>query len=110
MGEVYHAAYRKGEGRWRELLAPGLYHPQDVPAVQERGWLGCGSGFAAHGAALASRYGDALAATRADALPTARAVLKLALPIFAAGQGEDAASAIPVYVRNKVALKASERR
>jgi tRNA threonylcarbamoyladenosine biosynthesis protein TsaB len=36
-------------------------------------------------------------------------MLRLALPVFAAGQGEDAVAAVPLYVRDKVALKTSER-
>jgi hypothetical protein len=36
--------------------------------------------------------------------------LKLALPRFAAGEALDAAAALPVYLRDKVAQKASERR
>ena len=46
---------------------------------------------------------------RSDVGPTARAVLKLAIPRFAAGQAKDAATALPVYLRDKVAKKTSER-
>ena len=110
MGEVYHAAYRRERGQWQEVFAPGLYKPGEVPAMQEDGWLGCGSGFAAHGESLKSCYGEALVGLRPDVQATARTVLKLAMPVFAAGKGEDAATATPVYIRDKVALKTSERR
>jgi tRNA threonylcarbamoyladenosine biosynthesis protein TsaB len=109
MGEVYHAAYAREHGRWREVLSPGLYRPGDVPAVAGGGWIGCGSGFAAHREALAARHADRLAAIRDGVAPTARAVLALAAPEFAAGKGADAATAVPVYLRDKVALKTSER-
>jgi hypothetical protein len=36
-------------------------------------------------------------------------VLKLAILRFAAGDVKDAAGAVPVYLRDKVALKTSER-
>jgi tRNA threonylcarbamoyladenosine biosynthesis protein TsaB len=109
MGEVYHAAYRKTHGQWTEMSPPGLYRPAEVPAVAGSGWIGCGSGFAAHREALAARHAGRLAAIRPELAPTARAVLALAAPRFAAGKGADAATAVPVYLRDKVALKTSER-
>jgi len=36
-------------------------------------------------------------------------VLELAMPRFAAGEARDAATAVPVYLRDKVALKTGER-
>ena len=109
MGEVYHAAYRKSGGNWIEMHAPGLYHPDAVPQVEGRDWFGCGSGFRVHRAALARRYDGAISRTDADAVPNAAAVLRLATQVFALGQGVDAAAAAPLYVRDKVALKSSER-
>lgn len=109
MGEVYHGAYSKSGGNWIEMHAPGLYHPDAVPAVEGGGWTACGSGFRVHGAALAQRYAGAIARTDAGAVPQAVAMLRLARAVFAAGQGVDAAAAVPLYVRDKVALKASER-
>lgn len=109
MGEVYHAAYRKdGEG-WIEMHAPGLYRPDAVPAVEGGDWTGCGSGFGVHATLLAQRYAGAIARTDAAAVPNAAAMLRLAQGMFAAGLGVDAAAAVPLYVRDKVALKASER-
>jgi tRNA threonylcarbamoyladenosine biosynthesis protein TsaB len=109
MGEVYHAAYRKSGGKWIEMHAPGLYKPETVPLVEGSGWIGCGSGFRVHGAALARCYDGAISCTDVDATPNAAAMLRLAMRVFAAGQGVDAAAAVPLYVRDKVALKSSER-
>jgi tRNA threonylcarbamoyladenosine biosynthesis protein TsaB len=109
MGEVYHAAYRKSGAAWEEVLAPGVFKPESVPAVTGEGWTGCGSGFAAHGERMLARHAGCLRAVRPGIAPTARAVLRLALPHFVAGEAMDPATAVPVYLRDKVALKTSER-
>ena len=110
MGEVYHAAYRRAGGRWEEVSAPGLYKPETVPMMSVGEWKGCGDGFAAYRESLAARFGGCVSEIRAGIYPTARAVLKLAMPRFAAGEAMDAAAAVPVYLRDKVALKTSERK
>jgi tRNA threonylcarbamoyladenosine biosynthesis protein TsaB len=109
MGEVYHAAYCRRGGKWTEIHAPGLHKPGAVPQVEGGDWTGCGSGFRVHGAALAERYQGRISRTDAGAMPSAVAVLRLALEVFSAGQGVDAAAAAPLYLRDKVALKTSER-
>ena len=109
MGEVYHAAYRRSGRTWKELHAPALYKPEAVPRLEGDDWTGCGSGFRAHGPVLGERYRGTVSRIEAEALPKAAAMLRLALAVFAAGQGVDAAEAVPLYVRDKVALKTSER-
>jgi tRNA threonylcarbamoyladenosine biosynthesis protein TsaB len=109
MGEVYHAAYGKSGGKWIEMHAPALCEPHGVPQVEGGDWVGCGSGFRVHRAALAQCYDGHVSRIDADAIPHAAAMLRLAQPVFAAGQGADAAAAAPLYVRDKVALKTSER-
>jgi len=109
MGEVYYAAYRRAGSGWAEVSPPGLYQPDAVPVVSGSDWTGCGDGFAAHRERLASRLGDCVSQIRPGAAPSARAVLKLAIPRFAAGEAKDAATAVPVYLRDKVARKTRER-
>lgn len=109
-GEVYHAAYRRAGVSWEEVSAPGLYKPETVPVVSGSEWMGCGDGFAAYREGLAVRLGGCVSEIRPESGPTARAVLKLAMPRFAAGESLDAAAALPVYLRDKVALKTSERK
>ncbi|MGB8436807.1 MAG: tRNA (adenosine(37)-N6)-threonylcarbamoyltransferase complex dimerization subunit type 1 TsaB [Burkholderiales bacterium] len=109
MGEIYHAAYRRDARGWEPLNAPELVLPEELPVPDDGGWVGCGSGFRAHGAALALRCGSHLARVDPDALPHASAMLRLALPRLAAGEGKDPAEAVPLYVREKVALKTHER-
>ena len=109
MAEVYHAAYEKRAGEWVAVSEPSLSLPQNAPRVEGGGWFGAGSGFAVHGAALQERYAGQLAGSDAQAMPQARAIAQLAAALFAAGHGVDAAQAMPFYLRDKVALKTSER-
>lgn len=109
MAEVYHAAYERRGGAWHAVSAPSLCAPQEAPRVQDAGWFGAGSGFLAHGDALRARYAENLAGIDTEAVPLARAIAALAAPLFAAGKGVDAAEALPLYLRDKVALKTSER-
>jgi tRNA threonylcarbamoyladenosine biosynthesis protein TsaB len=109
MGEVYHAAFERRDGALHEVIPAGLHRPESVPLPPGDGWTGCGAGFAAHREALAARHGARLAAMRPDVAPSAAAILRLAAPRFARGEGEDAAAAAPVYLRDRVALKTTER-
>jgi tRNA threonylcarbamoyladenosine biosynthesis protein TsaB len=114
MGEVYHAAYlqdinRRNGDPWRVVHAPGLCRPQDVPVPEGGAWTGLGSGFAAHGEVLRGRLAGALDRFEPAVVPTAAAVLRLARPRFGRGEGGAPEAAIPIYLRDKVALTASER-
>lgn len=109
MAEVYFAVYEKRAGGWHTVSVPSLCLPQDAPAVEGVGWQGAGSGFGVHAGTLGARYTGQLAAVDAQCVPHAGAIAELAAPVFAAGQGVDAALAMPLYLRDKVALKTSER-
>lgn len=109
MGEIYHAVYEKRDGSWLTLSEPGLYFPNEAPQVPEGEWVGCGSGFAIHGEALKNRYQGRLCRVAAGMVPKAREMAILAAPLFERGYGIDPALAAPLYIRNKVALKETER-
>jgi tRNA threonylcarbamoyladenosine biosynthesis protein TsaB len=72
-------------------------------------WFGVGSGFATHGAALQARNAGQLMGVDGVAIPQAAAIAALGAAQFALGRGMDAAEALPLYLRDKVALKTSER-
>jgi len=109
MAEVYHAAYEKRNGTWVAVCEPSLCLPQHAPSVEGTGWFAAGSGYLAHGEPLRERYAANLVAVDEHAVPQASAVAQLAATMFAAGLGVDAAQALPLYLRDKVALKTSER-
>ena len=109
MGEVYHAAYVRGEERWQTLSIPGLYSPEQVPAVDGGGWIGCGSGFAAYGEQLRGQYGERLTGVMGEVFPHARHMAPLAVALFEDGAAVEPWHAAPLYIRDKVALKVGER-
>lgn len=109
MGELYFAAYTRTEDGWSATHAPMLTHPESVPAVQDEGWVACGSGFDAYADVLADRYAGHLLKIVPDIHPRAREIACLAADKFLQGEGMPAENALPVYLRDKVALKENER-
>lgn len=109
MGEVYHGVYEKIAGEWSILSAAGLSTPQHTPDLAGERWTGCGNGFAAHGEILLGRYAGQLVDVMPDVFPHAAQIAVLGAAMFKRGLGMDAAEAAPLYIRNKVALKTSER-
>jgi tRNA threonylcarbamoyladenosine biosynthesis protein TsaB len=109
MSELYLAAYEKRESGWSVAIAPCLCKAEDAPALIGEGWFGVGSGFAVSGVALQARYGDQLNGVDEQAVPQASAVARIGVREFAKDNAVDAASALPLYLRDKVALKTSER-
>ena len=106
MHEVYYGALERVEegsaGRWREVIPALCAAPAVLPRPSGEGWIGCGNGFAAYGSL-------GLAHVIPDLHPSALSIARLAAPRLAAGEGVDAAQALPVYVRDKVAFTEAER-
>lgn len=109
MGEVYHAAYERVAGEWQVVIEPGLYKPEAVPAIDGLGWTGAGSGWQTYAEQLGVVYAAQLQAVQPQLLPTASALLRLAQPVFMRGEAKPASEAMPIYIRNRVALKTAER-
>ena len=112
MGEIYHAAYEKQNGEWLEVSVPALFKPEDAPKVNGDDWVGVGTGWLVYPDVLQAVYGEQLREMPAPdhhSHPTATSIAELALPTFEAGLARPAHEAAPIYIRNKVALKMSER-
>lgn len=107
MDEVYAASYRHASGIWQPLHAPALWTLPALVAAWRDSPPACvaGSALAAFGTRLPT--GDALAigCTR----DRAAALASLARAAWARGEGVDAALALPLYLRDKVALTTAER-
>ena len=109
MNEVYHAAYERIGDGWREVVAPGLYPPSQVPTLEGAGWCAIGSGWDAFDEALDTVYGVQIERRIAGAFPLARHMAELAASRFNNGEGKPPHEAAPMYVRNKVAFTIKER-
>ncbi|QNM98183.1 tRNA (adenosine(37)-N6)-threonylcarbamoyltransferase complex dimerization subunit type 1 TsaB [Chitinimonas koreensis] len=109
MGEFYLAALERDGDDWKEVVATTVCGPDALPELPGGSWHGVGSGFKVAGDALRQRYGSQLAAADAEAFPHARGVLRLAQREFAAGRAVAADRLELLYIRDKVALKTSER-
>lgn len=110
MNEVYVAAYEVAGDRVQEIMAPKVGAGETAALPDDDGWRGVGDGFATvHGDLLCRRMDKRLASVAAHVFPGASAVARLAAPVLARGGGVDAAQAVPIYVRDKVALTTAER-
>ncbi|MDE2387931.1 MAG: tRNA (adenosine(37)-N6)-threonylcarbamoyltransferase complex dimerization subunit type 1 TsaB [Betaproteobacteria bacterium] len=110
MGEIYHAAFRKlASQSWEMISPPVLCSPQHAPLVSGTEWHGCGSGFDVYYDVLAVQYRANIRQIHPGLHPRAHEIAQLALPKFCDGAYTDPALAAPLYIRNKVALKESER-
>ena len=109
MSQVYHAVYQRSGDDWIEIHAPGLYSTAVVPVVDGSDWLGIGSGFKVAEGALRQHYAANLSVVLDERYPHAREIVRLGAQRLAKNQGVPAWEAAPLYIRDKVALKMSER-
>ena len=113
MGEIYHAALIKQNGVWLEISETKVCKPQVSPVLESNDWVGAGGGWAAYKEVLMQIYSNHLSQSvnnvLPDITPAAEAILRLAQPVFEAGQAKPAMHAMPIYIRNRVALTTLER-
>ena len=109
MSEVYAAAYRLDPVRgWEQAAAPVLWPLDHLRAQVETGVVRCaaGSALSAYPEVVVGLAGPA----SAQAQPRGEALAALALAAWSRGDTLDAALALPLYVRDKVAQTTQERR
>ena len=108
MEEAYAAVYRWQQGAWQVLQAPALY---TLPALNDA-WAGlsvqalAGTAWQAFAGRLVQPAGAVLWPHEGG---RAAALLRLATQAAASGEGIDAAEALPLYLRDKVAFTSAER-
>jgi tRNA threonylcarbamoyladenosine biosynthesis protein TsaB len=96
------------------LVGPlGMEHvlpASDLILPQAEAWNVLGTGWSAYGDAIRERLPAPPRWADGDRYPQARDVARLAAPLFAAGKGVPPEQALPVYLRDKVALTLEEQR
>jgi len=105
MDEMYVQRYQFSGGQWQSLGDCALIRPENLqPEAADR--LLAGNVFGVYAARLPAGVAEFECV---QALPTATAMLRLAPALAAAGHCVEAALALPLYVRDKVALTTDER-
>ena len=110
MGQIYHGAFERKDQLWRTVLPPSLCDPDLLPELPGKDWLGCGSGFERYEEALLEQYQAQLVDVNAGVIASAREIMSLGAKFLAAGHSVSCTEAVPVYVRDKVALTMKEQK
>jgi len=111
MGEVYAGAFMRNEDGLVEAIGAesvGAAAALSLPTAPA--WTVVGSGWATYADALRKRLPAAPRWAEGDRYPQATDVALLAAPLFRAGKAVSAEHALPVYLRDKVALTLEEQR
>lgn len=113
MGEIYAGTFRRDVDG---LVVPigaesvGAAEALSLPPASASAWSVIGSGWASYAEAIAARLPAAPAWADGARYPQAADVARLAAPLALAGRGVAAEQALPVYLRDKVALTLDEQR
>ncbi|CAG9296763.1 tRNA (adenosine(37)-N6)-threonylcarbamoyltransferase complex dimerization subunit type 1 TsaB [Celerinatantimonas diazotrophica] len=103
MGEIYHAIFANHHGQAVMTHTEQVISPEAVESMAAMPGVAVGTGWETYGDILCEKY--PLVSQTDIALPRAYDMLKLAKQFYANGQTTTAASAQPVYLRDKVTWK-----
>ncbi|MBI3899101.1 MAG: tRNA (adenosine(37)-N6)-threonylcarbamoyltransferase complex dimerization subunit type 1 TsaB [Gammaproteobacteria bacterium] len=106
MGQVYWCSYLRDQAGLVDAVgAECVVAPGDIPLPLGNGWTGVGPGWGAYDVQLRERIGAGLSHSLPEIFPHASAVAALAVRDFAAGKAVAPELALPVYIRDEVAVK-----
>ncbi|MCX7100236.1 MAG: tRNA (adenosine(37)-N6)-threonylcarbamoyltransferase complex dimerization subunit type 1 TsaB [Methylobacter sp.] len=109
MEEIFWGVYRCDSAGYAELMGNEVVTPADFVDFPELLGVGIGSGWGVYPQELMSRLVNRVIRYEAERLPRARAIAKLGVRGFELGLAVPVEQAMPVYLRDKVARKESER-
>lgn len=106
MHQVYCGAYmRNAQGNVELVGYEGVAAPRDVPLPEGHHWIGAGNGWDQHHLALLEHLGGRVINWHKQVYPRARDVGRLGAVTLQVGKALSAEQALPVYVRDDVAVK-----
>ncbi|MFK5948159.1 MAG: tRNA (adenosine(37)-N6)-threonylcarbamoyltransferase complex dimerization subunit type 1 TsaB [Methylococcales bacterium] len=109
MGEIFWGVYQKNQQGYAELIGEeAVTLAENIIFPQLQG-MGIGSGWGEYPEQLTNCIGRLLQGIEAEHLPRASAIVDLGVMGFNNNQAVAVEKAMPVYLRNKVAKKESER-
>jgi len=110
MGEIYWGVYQRDNQGYAELIGTEAVTPAiQVEFPDDAIGVGIGTGWGVYEQVLQERLAGRVNTIESDHLPRARAIAKLGLAGFENGLAVPVEQAMPVYLRDKVAKKESER-
>lgn len=110
MGEIYAASFqRDGNGGLIALDEERVCTAESLVLPEAAAWNVVGSGWATYADVLCQRLGHEPRSTDGSCYPQARHVATLAVNEFRAGKALAPELALPVYLRDKVALTLAEQ-
>ncbi len=109
MGEIFWAVYQKDCQGIAELVEPETVCVAENITFPGGAGIGVGSGWDVYGDVLTTQLKKQLLAVEDDIWPHAATIVELAAVGYKQGQAVAPEFAMPVYLRDKVAKKESER-
>lgn len=109
MDEIYWGVYQRNASGYAELIGKEAVTPASEIEYPDVSGVGIGSGWKVYGQELLTRLSHRVIRHEVDNLPRARAVARLGAEGFKLGLAVPVEHAMPVYLRDKVAKKESER-
>ncbi|MDP2901814.1 MAG: tRNA (adenosine(37)-N6)-threonylcarbamoyltransferase complex dimerization subunit type 1 TsaB [Methylovulum sp.] len=109
MGEIYWGVYRRDNQGFAQLIGEEALSPATQIVCPDLSGVGLGSGWGVYRDELMARLADRVSGYETGMLPRARAIARLGELGFTEGSAVPVELAMPVYLRDKVAKKESER-
>ncbi|MCK9604929.1 MAG: tRNA (adenosine(37)-N6)-threonylcarbamoyltransferase complex dimerization subunit type 1 TsaB [Methylomonas sp.] len=109
MNEIFWGVYQRNALGLAVLRGDEAVTPAGEALYPELKGAGVGSGWAVHGEILTARLGTRLQSIDSEVWPRATCIAQLGAYDFANGLAVPVEQAMPVYLRDKVAKKQSER-